>query len=101
MLFKITYWPGTAEMPSDVVAKLSDAHLRAIARVWEVPFRTYKEAQHASAARLSGTSDGCLIEPREDQLRSCRTCGTDFLRQRNKIYCSNKCRTEAAKRRRD
>ena len=99
MLFKITYWPGTADMPSDVVARLTPEHLAKIARVWECDFRTYGEAAVRSANRLSGTSDGCLIEPTRDQLKTCRLCGADFLKQRNQIYCSPNCRTEAAKRR--
>ena len=99
MLFKITYWPGTADMPGDLVAKLPQWHLDAIARVWECEFKTYLDAVHASGAKLSGTSDGCFIEPQQSQLRPCKFCKADFLRQRNKIYCSIECRKEAAKRR--
>lgn len=75
MKFKVTYWPGTANMPARAVALLAHdeqgrQYLNSIARTVIIDAPSYAAAQHITVQMYGDTSDGVLIlpyeEPKED-----------------------------------
>lgn len=74
MRFRATYWPGTAQMHSDEVFRMTQRQLDSIARRWEFDATDRNEALCKSGATLSGTSDGCLLE----EGRTCSRCNRTF-----------------------
>jgi hypothetical protein len=62
LTFKITYWPGTAQLTSEQIKALSTDELARRARYAYVEAANRTDAIRISAARYAGTSDGTLVE---------------------------------------
>lgn len=82
MKFRVTYWPGTGNVPSCCVKRMGETgELERIAKSYTMLAQNWEQAQSQTTYLMLGdkSSDGCLIE----YVNKCMICGGQFYTNRD------------------